>query len=395
MGAAREVDLKLLAANWSYILLYGLLGTLINFIGLFCFIFVFKEMTGINDLSDNAMLLLSSTLTATDTVSVLTLLNKESFPKVHSIIFGEGLLNDAMAIILFNLSKKLIAAPEDSDLFSQSGLFLLLKEFGFSITLSIVVGLGAGYAFLYISRRAPFSKETQTTAVVCLIFTIGFASFYFAELHGLSGIVAIFSFVVIACNYSSKFLDKETFITIDALFRSGGFLAESVAFVYLGFQGVAVFASPHFAQVIVLSMLVLLAMGLIRWISIGMPAFLFLCYDDLKVQPSELVLIWYSGLIRGSVSVALVFSFQQESTHSLLKSVVLMVSLCTTLGLGAGANWMIRKLGFVETHQRYALWGLRGLCNLMLIRACPDILKGGYLKGGVYKSRVVDLLTEF
>lgn len=355
MGAAREVDLSLLASNWSYIALYGLFGTLINFIGLFCFIFVFKEMISIRDLSDNAMLLLSSTLTATDTVAVLTLLHKESFPKVHSIIFGEGLLNDAMAIILFNLSKKLIAAPEESELFSNSGLVLLLKEFGFSITLSVIVGLIAGYAFLYIARRAPFSKETETTGVVCMIFTIGFGSFYFAELHGLSGIVSIFSFVVIACNYSSKFLDRETFATIDALFRSGGFLAESVAFVYLGFQGVAVFASPHFSQVLVLSLLVMGAMALIRWISIGMPAFLFLCYDDLKVQPSELVLIWYSGLIRGSVSVALVFSFHQEHSHSLLKDVVLMVSLCTTLGFGAGSNWTIKTLGFADKNPRFIL----------------------------------------
>ena len=42
MGAAREVDLKLLCNNWSYIVLYGVVGTFVNFVGLFCFLFVFK-----------------------------------------------------------------------------------------------------------------------------------------------------------------------------------------------------------------------------------------------------------------------------------------------------------------------------------------------------------------
>lgn len=42
MGAAREVDLTLLCSNWAYISLYGLVGTFINFLGLFCFLFAFK-----------------------------------------------------------------------------------------------------------------------------------------------------------------------------------------------------------------------------------------------------------------------------------------------------------------------------------------------------------------
>ena len=46
-------------------------------------------------------MLLSATLTATDTVSLLSLIKKNQFPKIHSIIFGEGVLNDSVAIILF------------------------------------------------------------------------------------------------------------------------------------------------------------------------------------------------------------------------------------------------------------------------------------------------------
>ena len=46
-------------------------------------------------------LLLAATLTATDTVSVLNILKERKYPKLHSIIFGEGIFNDAIAILLF------------------------------------------------------------------------------------------------------------------------------------------------------------------------------------------------------------------------------------------------------------------------------------------------------
>lgn len=309
-------------------------------------------MTHSHGLSDNNMLLLSSTLTATDTVAVLSLLPKNDFPKIHSIIFGEGLLNDAVAIILFNMSKKLIATHEHLDLFSGTGLLTLVKEFVVSISLSVFVGLVVGYLFLYVARRAPFEKMKQGTAEICLIFVLGFFSFYLAENLGFSGIISIFCFVVVAANYSQKFLSEKTFQSIDSLFKSGAFLAESIAFIYLGFQAFQVFTADDLTRILFLSGFAIMAIGIIRWISIGMPAFLFLCYEDLRVEPSELVLIWFSGLIRGSVSVALIFSFHTDQTDQVLKKIVLVVALVTSIGFGNLSQYVTKKLGFGKTNMR-------------------------------------------
>lgn len=311
-------------------------------------------MTQSKGLSDNNMLLLSSTLTATDTVAVLSLLPKNDFPKIHSIIFGEGLLNDAVAIILFNMSKKLIATHEHLDLFSGSGLFVLVREFLVSISLSVFVGLVVGYLFLYVARRAPFAETKQGTAEICLIFVLGFLSFYLAENLGFSGIISIFCFVVVAANYSQKFLSDKTFQSIDSLFKSGAFIAESIAFVYLGFQAFQVFTADDLGTILMLSCFAIFAIGIIRWISIGMPAFLFLCYEDLRVEPSELILIWYSGLIRGAVSVALIFSFHADKTDQMLRKVVLVVSLITSIGFGSASLFVTQKLQFKNTSMRYS-----------------------------------------
>lgn len=41
---------------------------------------------------------------ASDAIAALTLINSAAYPKLFSIVFGEGLLNDAVAIILFDVS---------------------------------------------------------------------------------------------------------------------------------------------------------------------------------------------------------------------------------------------------------------------------------------------------
>lgn len=47
------------------------------------------------------MLLYSSTICATDSVAALTLISSDLHPKLFSVVFGEGMINDAVSIILF------------------------------------------------------------------------------------------------------------------------------------------------------------------------------------------------------------------------------------------------------------------------------------------------------
>lgn len=77
-----------------------------------------------------------------------------------------------------------------------------------------------------------------------------------------------------------------------------------------------------------------------------LPAFLFLCYDNIKIEANEIILIWFAGLIRGSISTALCLSFTEENEK--LKNIVLIISLITTLFLSTISKKVIRKLGFVE-----------------------------------------------
>lgn len=46
-------------------------------------------------------MIFSATICATDSVAALTMIKPEKYPKLFSVLFGEGMVNDAVAIILF------------------------------------------------------------------------------------------------------------------------------------------------------------------------------------------------------------------------------------------------------------------------------------------------------
>ena len=46
-------------------------------------------------------MLMSAVLCATDTVAAMSLIKPEKFPVLNAVLFGEGIINDAVAIILY------------------------------------------------------------------------------------------------------------------------------------------------------------------------------------------------------------------------------------------------------------------------------------------------------
>ena len=98
--------------NFGYITLFGVIGTLISF-GVLSFLIIFwndllLEPGSSMRLLKKECLLLASVLCATDTIAALTIVKEKRFPTLNSILFGEGVVNDAVAILLFHAVEELI-----------------------------------------------------------------------------------------------------------------------------------------------------------------------------------------------------------------------------------------------------------------------------------------------
>lgn len=344
MGAAQEVDLKMFHKNFNYILWYGIIGTFINFIGLFCFLFLFYEFFKLDLLSNANLLLLSATLTATDTVSILSLIKKQKFPKVHSIIFGEGLLNDSVAIILFKLTLNLNSLNEELNILDFKGLFFLLQEFFKVSFLSILIGIVISYLYLVVCRRIYVKKENKIVVEICLMVLFGFFTFYFTEFLNCSGLLAIFCFIIVHTNYSKNIIEKEANEGISHILKTASYICEAISFIYLGINSLSLLRDDYLWQTLLTSLMIMIGICLIRWISVGMPAFLFLCYENISLEANEIMLIWYAGLIRGSVSAGLCMIFTSENEK--LRNIVVLISLFTTLILSSISNKVIMSMGF-------------------------------------------------
>ena len=79
----------------------GVFGTVIGFICLSVFLSVCDSIF-FDSLNLKEVLMLSSVLCATDTVAAMSLIKPDKFPVLNAVLFGEGVINDAVAIILFH-----------------------------------------------------------------------------------------------------------------------------------------------------------------------------------------------------------------------------------------------------------------------------------------------------
>ena len=113
-AAGYNLKKKNFISNFGYIALFGVLGTLISFVVLSSLILFWNDVLNSSHsllrLSSKECLLLASVLCATDTVAALTIVKEKSYPTLNSILFGEGVVNDAVSILLFRAVEKLIIA---------------------------------------------------------------------------------------------------------------------------------------------------------------------------------------------------------------------------------------------------------------------------------------------
>lgn len=170
--------------NIGVILTFAFVGTFFSAVVIGLILWLFTLIPGSLDMTFVDAISVGATLSATDPVTILAIFNTYKVdPKLYTIIFGESILNDAIAIVIFETAQKYKSGEAGSygllSFFEGVGIFLIIF-FG-SLLIGVVVGVATALLlkFTYV-RRFPKIES-------CLIVLIAYATYFFSHGIHLSG----------------------------------------------------------------------------------------------------------------------------------------------------------------------------------------------------------------
>ena len=273
------------------------------------------------------ILLMCSLLCATDVIAAVSLLNPRKQPKLFSLVFGEGIVNDAVCIILFNTVNDF--AKDSNAVLDAKAVGVITLEFLLLGVVSIILGLVFGLGQSYLMKKVR-SLTRDPVAECAIIFAVAYISYVVAELLHQSGIISLLFCGITMAHYGWYNLSPQGQTTSSVVFQFLGFIAEGFVFCYLGLTFFSYRTMPFSPALVGILLCVVVFCRFIA--TIGLVSVLKLCkYESKHPNPlnyKELVFIWYSGLIRGAIAFGLVLRI--ESTFP---GRDLIVTTCLTLVL--------------------------------------------------------------
>lgn len=299
------------------ILLFGLLGTLANFLLIACGI---RWYEGDGDGSSwNKAFLLAAVLCGTDEVSAMSLVPIRLFPRMGALIFGEGVLNDALSIVFFETFFPLSSHSAVPSVPSILTAVLL------QLTASLAIGGFLGLLLSLLMKRFNSSLRHFSVYQTALVILFGYLSYSSAEAVGMSGILTLFVCAILLAHYCFHSLSRAAQIATKISFAATSDIAEGFAFAYVG---LSLWGSSYYRDVDLRFTAFLLALLMAaRLLAV-------VCLSAAHRSPSALGLreqmaFALGGSVRGSLCWAQAL---QLKDRRLVASCLLVVLVTTLLG---------------------------------------------------------------
>ncbi|XP_022771026.1 sodium/hydrogen exchanger 2-like isoform X2 [Durio zibethinus] len=350
-NAGFQVKKKQFFHNFVTIILFGAVGTLISFVIISIGTMkLFKKLDiGFLDIGD--YLALGAIFSATDSVCTLQVLNQDETPLLYSIVFGEGVVNDATSIVLFNAIQKFDLSHITSSIFME-----FMGNFLYFFITSTLLGVAVGLVSAYIIKKLYIGRHS-TDREVSLMILMAYLSYMMAELFDLSSILTVFFCGIVMSHYTWHNVTEGSRITTKHAFATLSFISEIFIFLYVGMDALdiekwqVVIKSPGTSAGVSSILLGLVLLG--RAASVFPLSFisnLIKRSQSDKFTLNQQVTIWWAGLMRGSVSVALAYNqFTRSGRTQLLGNAIMITStisvvLFSTVVFGLMTKPLIRLL---------------------------------------------------
>ncbi|KAM3218978.1 sodium/hydrogen exchanger 2 [Capsicum chacoense] len=334
-NAGFQVKKKQFFVNFITIMMFGAIGTLVScaIITLGAF-HTFKKL-GIGFLDIGDYLAIGAIFAATDSVCTLQVLHQDETPLLYSLVFGEGVVNDATSVVLFN-------AIQNFDLSSVNPSIALsfLGNFLYLFLASTFLGAATGLLSAYVIKKLYFGRHS-TDREVALMMLMAYLSYMLAELFYLSGILTVFFCGIVMSHYTWHNVTESSRVTTRHAFATLSFLAETFLFLYVGMDALDiekwkfVSDSPGLSVAVssILMGLILLSRALFILPLSLLSNVMKKNSEEKNITFREQVIIWWAGLMRGAVSMALAYNKFTRSGHTQLQDNAIMITSTITIVL--------------------------------------------------------------
>ena len=330
------------------IFVFAIVGTIVSAFASGLLIYGVVLLLGV-PLSAVSCLAFGALISATDPVTVLSIfhsLNVE--PQLFALVFGESVLNDALAIVLFEMLRGFVDRPATADLV-MLGIAEALAIFFGSMLVGLVVSCCAALVFKHTRLRDEPLLESS-------IFMIcAYLSYLLAQSVGASGIVSMLFCGIGMAHYASPNLSPDTRKLMRGTFELFAFLAETFTFLYIG---VTVMTRDDFVYIPLLVIGTFAAILIARALNV-FPLSWFINFCLLrrgsvrrttdtgcdaairrgKIQPRTQIVLWWSGL-RG----AMAFALAVQLDNPIILTTTLWIVILTVACMGGSTLWLLEKL---------------------------------------------------
>lgn len=286
-------------------------------------------------------LVFGAIVSATDPVTVLAVFQQLNAQEdLYANVFGESVLNDAVAMVLYNTISAFLAPNvviNAASIFKGIGLFVGI------FLASTLCGLAVGFLAALVFRTQYFNSEGSTVETG-LVITFAFLSYMLADVFGLSGIVSILFCSMMMSSYVKPNLSHTAEQRVHSLFAVLGGLFELFVFVYIG---TSLFAERQAWHTWSYTMWCLLALAVSRFTNIY-PCSLavnFFRPVELRISAKAQFMMWWSGL-RGAMAFALAVKAAQAygEDGEVMMTVTFFLILITVIINGGACAYLLDRL---------------------------------------------------
>lgn len=337
--------------NIGAITLFAFVGTTVSTFAVAGVTYLALELSKLASIAPKDMvfghcLQFGAMISATDPVTTLAIFKDLRVePNLEALLFGEAVLNDAVAIVLSETFSKVLIGGSDRSAGQLVGDAIL----NFMAVFLGSLGIGAAVAMISAMVFKFFRFDGMDTLETGLFFLLSWSSFLFAEAMGLTGIVSILFCGILQAHYTYNNLSEASKQGTKNLMELLNFLAENFLFIYMG---ISVFSYTRHQWDPFFIIFSFLGVVLGRFLNIYPIAGLVNLARQRSSRPpikaSYQHMIMYSGL-RGAVAFALALRETKaggdvSEAQQLMFSTTLLIVFVSVLLLGGGTSTMLSYL---------------------------------------------------